>query len=156
MTEKRPAAHSPAEKAHKLMHGSRHPDEREDRAMVKKMVKKEALTGKKHGGAAKAPSAAKKPKTQVNVVVAPRGGSAPASAASGAAPGMAGPSPAAAPTGGLGALSGMPPQAKRGGAIKKHASGGAITGYDAGSVSGEGRLEKVEHMTKIKKKAGLK
>jgi len=32
--------------------GATHPDEREDRALVKKMVKGEALTGKKHGGRA--------------------------------------------------------------------------------------------------------
>lgn len=126
---KEAAAKSHAEKTHKM---SGHSDEREDRCSGGKLAK---------GGAAK-----KGGKTQVNVVVAPRGGQNPTPAPG--APGPAGVSPpfrpagpAPAPGGGLGALQG----AKRGGEVKSRAHGGRVTGFHAGAGTGEGRLEKEEH-----------
>ena len=49
---KEEAKHSQKEKLHRMSGGSTatHPDEKEDRALVKKMVKRTSLTGKKDGG----------------------------------------------------------------------------------------------------------
>jgi hypothetical protein len=157
-------------RAHHLMNGGRHPDEKADRSLVHKMVKPAALTGKKAGGSCHGTSAHaaggaakhKGSKTQVNVLVAPRGGQAgapsgPVAGAQGPGPGLANlpsrPMAPAAPAGapmpvmrpgapaGPGAL-----PAKRGGKVEKRAAGGRITGYDAGAMTGEGRLEKEAHM----------
>jgi hypothetical protein len=176
--------YSPSEH-HERMMKMAHPDEREDRSLVKKMVKPAALTGRKHGGEAgekramggavpggkhKGKSA---PKSQTNILIAPRGGGSPApgmlpaSPAAMAGPGPAMPSrppvsapmpplPAAGP--GIGAMGAMP-GVKKGGKVaakehKKRASGGEVgnltkskplKGYDAGACSGEGRLEKMDH-----------
>ncbi len=158
---KSPKTYSHAEH-HERMVKMAHSDERQDRGLVKKMVKKEALTGRKQGGAA--PAGKGKPKSQVNVVIAPRGGpdhadmappvgampgpaALPSRPAVPVAPPMRGPAPAA-PVPGMGA--------KRGGKIepKKRANGGPIgnvtkpktmKGYDAGAGSAEGRLEKEKH-----------
>lgn len=224
--------YSPAEHHARMMKmAGAHSDAKEDRSLVKKMVKKEALTGRARGGMLPGEKGKGKaaPKSQTNILIAPRGGGdragmppasggampGPAAMPSGpAGPGMppmgakkggkiakrdmgggvgapgaigrpapAGPPrPAPAPSGsaqmpggifgrtptptpsrpaamggGLGALQGTaaPAAAKGGGKIaKKRASGGAIgnvtkpktlKGYDAGSCSGEGRLEKIEH-----------
>ena len=140
--------------------GKAHSDAKEDRSLVKQMVKPAALTGRATGGAAKK----KAPKTQVNVVVAPRSGQA-VPVAAGQAPGaVRGPSLSSAPAapvanpstqgGGLAALQGIRPvPAKKGGAIKRELGGKVqkVTGYRAGSESGEGRLERAEHMRKGKK-----
>ena len=139
-----------------------HPDEKQDRKLVDKMVKKDALTGRSCGGSAKRASggttkakadSGKKPRTQVNIVVAPKGqgqagpaqapmpgpaGVAPSRPAGPVVPPPSGPS-GPTPAGGLAALG--RPGAKCGGKIAR-AIGGKITGYDAGSGSGEGRLEK--------------
>jgi len=152
---------------HRMLGGngtSPHTDEAADRSLVKKMVKPSSLTGKKTGGTCHSKGGAagkKRPKTQVNVVVAPRGDGARAVPVpvGGPTPGAAGatlpsrPSaPAVPPTGGLGALAGAP-MAKRGGKIKKRAAGGLVkrvTGYDAGD-NGIGRLEKAAHMRRMRK-----
>ena len=119
----------------------KHSDAKEDRGLVHKMVKKEALTGRKHGG--KSP-----PKSQTNIVIAGRGGAGgPPPGAAMAMPmpaggppvvpmakrpmpvlpgGAGGPGPAGpgAPPVGIGAALG----AKRGGAAKhkKRANGGPL------------------------------
>jgi hypothetical protein len=167
---KKSLAKSHGTRAAHLMNGGRHPDEREDRALVKKMVKPASLTGKSHGGSCHAAGgkAKKKPSVQVNVLSAPRGGQAgaplPAAGMAGPVPqGASLPSRPAVPAtpmvppgrpGGLGALAGVPPTAKHGGKVAKRANGGKITGYDAGAVSGEGRLEKKDHMI-ARRRAGL-
>ena len=110
--------------------GKAHSDAKEDRSLVKQMVKPAALTGRATGGAAKK----KAPKTQVNVVVAPARSTVPVAAGA--------------------ALQGIRPvPAKKGGAIKRELGGKVqkVTGYRAGSESGEGRLERAEHMRKGKK-----
>ena len=137
-----------------------HPDEKQDRKLVDKMVKKDALTGRSCGGSAKRASGGatkdggKKPaKTQVNIVVAPKGqgqaGPAPApmSGPVAAVPSRP-PVPAAIPAGPsgpapAGGLAALRPGAKNGGKLpQKRAVGGKVTGYDAGAGSGKGRLEK--------------
>lgn len=115
-------AHAPSKK---------HPDVKEDRGLVKKMVKKEALTGRSQGGAMPH-GKGKSPKSQVNVVIAPRGGAdraGPGPVSPAAAPGpVAMPSrpvvpvavsrPPMAPPGGLGAMGPMSAGAKRGGPVE--------------------------------------
>lgn len=160
-TVKEQSAKGRAAKA-RAMGGKVHSDAAEDKKIVKKMVKPEALTGRAAGG--RAPSKGKpkskgKARTTVNVVVAPRGGDrpvpvpVPASGAGGgpgamtSRPPVPPPPGAGAPPPGVGALAGprpMPPGAgpmKKGGAVKR-ANGGAA--YTAGAATGEGRLEKVE------------
>ena len=149
---KKSLAASHSSRAHHLMNGGRHPDEKADRSLVKKMVKPSSLTGKKSGGECHAHGGAAKrkgSKTQVNVISLPPRSAAPVSAPGGAMPGPVPAMPSrppvpAAPAGGLGALQGV--GAKRGGKIAKRAAGGRITGYDAGAMTGEGRLEKEAHM----------
>ena len=180
-------AKSHNEKMSKMLGNGKHPDAKEDKALVKKMVKPDALTGKAcsggamkraDGGAthAKGGAAKGKGKTNINVVVAPRGGGdragmppvSPMAAAPGAGPMPSRPMPPVAPppgpggpAGGLGALKGPMPggpgpiPAKHGGKIKR-AAGGKVSGYDAGAGSGDGRLEKEEHMRKIKGNAAQK
>ena len=151
------------------------PDEKEDRSLVHKMVKKDALTGKACGGSIKrAKGGATKGKPSVNIVIAPRGGqNAPAP---GVTPGpvVAAPSRPAAPVapvgpaGGLAALRGAPvtpPAAKRGGKIDgakrrsseaaKRANGGSLSWQHAGAQSAQGREEKIkEYGVKPKTKLG--
>lgn len=170
---KKAAAKSHAEKVKAY---SGHPDERQDRSLVDRMVKKQALTGRADGGETSHHKGKGKSKgTQVNVIVAPRGGDravpppvngqgpVPAPAMPSQPAGPVPPRPnqppvmVAAPSGGsaqppLGAR--VPPQgpigAKRGGKIAC-AKGGTVKGYTAGAESGLGRLEKAAH---IKKKLG--
>ena len=134
---------------------SRHPDEAEDKALVKKMVKPEDLKkGYAAGGAIKG-----KKGTTVNVIIAPQGGQGRPPMPSGpVAPPMPPPTPMrppmpVAPQGppqGLGPAPGTPP-----GMIRK--DGGRVEGghkypeMDYGALSGEGRLQKIE---KYGKKAG--
>ncbi len=139
-------AKSHAGKMSRMLGG--HTDEKADRALVKKMVKQDALTGKANGGRAK-----KTPHTSVNVLVAPRGDAAhaaPLPVSGGQAPGqmVTPPSRPVAPAVPAGPMPGGMPVAKRGGKISKRANGGGLhmlTGYDAGAGSGEGRLEKEAH-----------
>lgn len=171
-------AKSHNEKMHRMI--GKHPDAKEDKALVRKMVKPDALTGKAacggamkradggraKGGAAKDKKGGKGP--NINIAIAPRNGgdragmppASPMAAAPGAGPMPSRPLPPVAPppggpAGGLGALKGPMPggpgpiPAKHGGKIKR-ATGGKVSGYDAGAGSGEGRLEKEEHMKKLK------
>ena len=148
---------------HAKMSKLAHPDEKQDRALVDKMVKPNALTGRScggsattkraHGGSVKGKSG-KKPGTQVNIVVAPKrdGAAALPNGAPMPGPGAGMPSPAQVPAapprpapppqgGGIAAL-GAP--RKHGGQVKR-ATGGSIKWLKAGSGSGEGRLEKTRH-----------
>ena len=168
MTDYKKEAHaSHAAKTHRMARGG-HPDAAADRALVNRMVKPDALTGKAKGGTCHAHGgkAGKKPRTQVNVLVAPRGDGAravpvPVGGMQAPAPRSGLPSLAGAPVsppmgaGGLGALAGapgrMPVGAKAGGKVAKRTVGGPVKGYDAGAGSGEGRLEKEHHMRKEKK-----
>jgi hypothetical protein len=143
------------EEHHKRMVKMAHPDEREDRSLVKKMVKPAALTGRARGGVAPG-GKGKKPGTQVNLLIAPRGGQdragpVPGSPAASPAPGagmpsrppvpVAVPRPPVGPAGGLAALQGAGgapgmPGVKRGGSVKsaakhkeskpKRAAGGGV------------------------------
>ena len=141
----------------------KHSDAKEDRGLVQKMVKKNALTGRADGGMApmmpgkpskKEGKGGKGPKVMVNVI-APRGGGdragmpMPPVAAPGPASVMpsrppvpvAIPRPPMAPPGGLGAMGPMPAGAKRGGKVqakaKKRASGGGVDkmGKDIANVT---------------------
>lgn len=157
---------SPAEH-HARMVKMAHPDEREDRSLVKRMVKSSALTGKKCGGEAKramggalpGKKKGKGPKNETNILIAPRGGAgAPPAASSAAMPGAGMPMPSRTPVPalpprpmpaggpGLGAMPG-PMGAKKGGKVetKKRAAGGEVGKYEAGAGSGPGRLEKEAH-----------
>jgi hypothetical protein len=136
-----------------------HPDEKKDRKLKQK-VKPEALTGRARGGKTEK-SGGKGKGTQVNVLVAPRGGqgqAGPSATPQGATPGPAAvlpsrqpvpaapPAPQAGPAGGLAALQGVKPLGvKRGGSVKRRAAGGAVGKFDAGAESGKGRLEKAAH-----------
>lgn len=119
-----------------------HPDEAEDKAMVKKMVKPSALAERKKGGSVKNARS----KTQINVVVAPRGKDRPVPVPIPVREGAAGPA-AVAPSRPL-----VRPAAPQGDAIPlkkggkaKRADGGRVGKFDAGAGSGEGRLEKTAH-----------
>lgn len=148
---------------HKRMVKMAHPDAKEDRSLVKRMVKPDALTGRKTGGTAKRamggslPGEKVKskgkgaPKSQTNIVIAPRGGDRagmpPASAAAIPGPALGAPSrpavpvmpprpPMMAPPGGPGGPAGLgsmpgPMGAKKGGKVaakahKKRAAGGEV------------------------------
>jgi hypothetical protein len=143
--ESKVKAHGGTCKAHG---GAAHPDAAEDKAMVKRMVKPEALTGRKQGGK----SPAHKAGTKINVIVAPRGKDRPvpvpvpvqggAAGSAGAMPSRPLVRPAASP--GLAGLA--PPTAplKTGGKAHR-ANGGKVGSFDAGAGSGDGRLQKTEH-----------
>ena len=134
-----------------------HPDALADRHLVKRMVKKEALTGRADGGRAPAmpgkPSKkeGKGPHVMVNVI-APHGGQPGPGAPVGALP--AGPSPMPSPRmapppmaprpsiGGMpGAGAPGPLGAKHGGKIAR-AEGGRVR-MTASAANGEGRLQKI-------------
>jgi hypothetical protein len=137
-----------------------HSDVAEDKKLVKKMVRPDALTGRAAGGAAPKKSGGKgKGKTQVNVIVAPRaGGDRPVPVpvpASGAGAGPSGPMPSrppvpppspSGPPPGLAGLRNAPPPGAgpmaKGGKVKRRANGGAT--YTAGAASAEGREEKIK------------
>ena len=155
----RAAAHkSQADKKANMLKGHSHADEREDKSLVKRMVKKDALTGKANGGSTK------KPKAALNIIVAPgKSGAAPVPGGRVPSPSpsaQAAPPPARPPMGGgLSALGNMPPNsqpmppragpaqfgAKKGGAVKRRADGGSVSWLKSGAGSGEGRLEKEKH-----------
>jgi len=99
-----------------------HADEKADRALVHKMVKPAALSGKAKGGKVKAPRG----QASARVGSAPMAGGALSSNA---------PAPASASQSmGLAAM--QQPSYKRGGKVKKHH-------MTAGSESGVGRLQKI-------------
>ena len=133
----------------------KHDDEKEDRALFKKMIHEHdtKVHGKKSGGRldkyARGGRAKGKHKghTNVNIVVAPHGphpavGAAPALPPAPPLP-PGGGGPMGGPPPGMMPPPGGPPPMKRGGKIK-FARGGKIGkhGYTAGSESGEGRLQK--------------
>ena len=122
---------------------AKHSDVAADKALVKKMVKPEALARAKGGKV-------KNAKTQVNVVI-PRGG--PDAGGLGPMGAMARPpmTPPAALPGGAPPMGGAPAPMRPAGLAR----GGAAKGYDAGAISGEGRLEKIArygHKNKVKQK----
>lgn len=115
-----------------------HPDEKQDKAMIRKMVKSGALTGKKNGGrSAYADGGRAKGSTTINIVMPAGGGDKPMPmpVPMGAAPA---PMPRPAPQ--------MPPQGGAPGVSPTLAlkTGGRAT-FTAGAGTGEGRLEKTEH-----------
>ena len=139
---------------------AKHEDEPMDRALVKKMVKKEALSGKKSGGrAAYARGGAAKGKTTVNIVISGKGGQ------DGMAPPMGlgalppvppmppvPPVPPAPPMGmGPGPMAGgMPLMRKKGGRanadVPVKTPGRTPEGYakmDYGAATGQGRRQKI-------------
>lgn len=138
-------------------HAPAHSDVAEDKSLVRKMVKPNALTGKACGGKmSRGGSPSKKGgKTQVNVLV---GGNKPNGSAP--PPNAPMPMPVRAPSppignpagppmgGGLAALRGAPmppPGSKHGGKVKHRSAGGRVarpTWQHAGAGSGDGRLEK--------------
>ncbi len=134
-----------------------HPDVMEDRKVIKEMVKPSALTGRADGG--RAPKGQHKGKTQVNVVVAPRGEDRPVPVPVPNGVGPAGPAPmpsrpvpppampvaAGAPN--IGNLPARPMGAKSGGKVSKRAAGGKVH-MEYGAGSGPGRLEKIEEYGK--------
>lgn len=112
--------HAGRKKAHEAKHfkkgGRVHSDEKEDRALIKKMVKKDDLKapGKASGGrldkfARGGGTKHKKGGTHINILVAPKGGEAAAlpGGAGGPPPGAGGPPPMMPPKG----PPGMPPGA---------------------------------------------
>jgi hypothetical protein len=138
--------------------GAVHPDEAEDRKLIRKMVKKEDLrSARAEGGAVK-----KKGSTTVVINLGAQGAGAmpppaqripvpvPVPAGPGMAqPGAGGPPPGGAPMGVPGAPPPNPMARKRGGRVGKD-TGGMVT-MKYGARSGEGRLEKEASA----KKAGL-
>lgn len=138
--------------------GAVHPDEAEDKALIRKMVKPQDLrSARADGGSVK-----KKGSTTVVINLGAAGAGAippapqripvpvPVPAGPGMAqPGAGGPPPGGAPMGVPGAPPPNPMARKRGGRVKKD-NGGYIS-MKYGSRSGEGRLEKEEDA----KKAGL-
>ena len=115
-----------------------HPDEKQDKAMIRKMVKPGALTGKKDGGrTARADGGRTKAKgsTTINIVMPTGGGDKPmpVPVPMGGAPAPA-PMPRPAPQ--------MPPQGVSPTLALKT---GGRANFTAGAGSGEGRLEKTDH-----------
>ena len=148
-------------KAHAAGGKAGHPDEKADRALVKKMVKKESLTGKDcggrmgraHGGRTRKAAG----KTNINIVIAP-GGAKPHMPGAGMPPmhpGAMPPPPPPMPPAGAAPPMPMPPGGpgagpqlplpigrKAGGRITKVAS--SYKDMEAGSASGEGRMQKTD------------
>lgn len=147
--------------------GKVHEDEAADKALIKKMVKAEARTGRATGGRTRA-----KGKTNINIIIA-AGKGQPQDGGPGTPPGLPGgpmslqrpmgppPSIPGMPAGGLpgGPPSGppamgqppMPPMARKsGGRVSKVAS--SYKDMEAGAASGEGRLQKTDIAKRIPKK----
>jgi len=160
-------------KAHAKGGKAEHPDVKEDKVLVRKMVKKEALTGKKEGGEVKSRMAratggrARKGKTdiKINILSAAPKPAMLAGQPSGmgmAAPAGPGPQLPPALTGAAGAPPAMPmgaiPGRKAGGRITKVAK--SYKDMEAGALSGEGRLQKTDiaklHKDAPARKAGGK
>ena len=147
-------------KAHAKGGKAEHPDVKEDKALVRKMVKKNALTGKKEGGDVKDRAGratggrTRKGKTDIKINII-AGGQKPALEGLGAAmpprppanipvpmPPAGGP-PMGAPPMPMGAPpANLPMGRKAGGRITKVAK--SYKDMEAGALSGEGRLQKTD------------
>ena len=137
----------------------KHEDEAEDKALIRKMVKKEDLKGMSKGGrSCYARGGAAKGKTTVNIVIGGKDGAGAPPLGLGALPPMPPPMPPAPPMGGPGGPPpGMPPMPP-GGPLMRKAGGRANAdvpvkkpgrtpeGYpkmDYGAATGQGRRQKI-------------
>lgn len=143
--------------------GAAHGDEAMDKALIKKMVKPEARTGRKDGGKVK------KGKTNINIVIAQPGKGdgmppMPPGGPMGRMPGAPVPMPVPPGAGGPPPMGAMPvpvpaPAANIPPATMQRKAGGRVTkvarsyaDMQAGAASGEGRLQKTDIASRLPKK----